>query len=434
MNGIEACDSAFLRWARSCLSPLSTVVPGARWDDLASLGAMIGDARVVALTEAVHGGAEPLEFRNRVLQYLVEEKGFTAIAIESGIVESRAVYDYVRGSTADCAAVLTEGISWTFDRLPQNESLIRWLRQYNASHRSPRPVNFYGFDVPGSPGNPAANRGVDTALLEALKYLAGVDRVAAAAFHDRLGTLLPLVGFDPDRVSYGGRYDRLRPAERDWLTAAIADLVSLFERKESEYTAVSTDAGYAWAYRAALNARQVDSWLRQIPIGWQSSDNQFEFHAAANDIRDRAQADNLDWIIQQEGPLGKVVIFAHRYHLSAAPVRTIWAGRRQQSVAGTYLRRRYGRQLITIGNLIGAGEVECAGIRQVLKPPPPDSIEGLIGQLGTPLFLLDLRTAPSRLISWLSHEHQLGQGDDELKLSIGAAFDVIFYVDAIRPA
>jgi len=56
------------------------------------------------LSEGVHGAAEPLEFRNRVLQYLVEAKAFTAIAIESGIVESRTVHDYVRGGPATSVA------------------------------------------------------------------------------------------------------------------------------------------------------------------------------------------------------------------------------------------------------------------------------------------------------------------------------------------
>ena len=65
--------SGVLRWARSSLSPLSTVEPGAPWSDLDPLLRMIGDASLVATSEAVHMGAEPLEFRNRLFQYLVEK-------------------------------------------------------------------------------------------------------------------------------------------------------------------------------------------------------------------------------------------------------------------------------------------------------------------------------------------------------------------------
>ena len=153
---------SFLRWAKESVTPLSIVSRGPHWEGFAPLGKMIGNATVVALSEAVHGAAEPLEFRNRMIEYLVEEKGFTAIAIESGIVESRIVHEYVLGGPGDLSAVLAEGISWTMDQLLQNHALVRWLRRYNADVRLARKVNFYGFDVPGSPGNPTPNRGMDS--------------------------------------------------------------------------------------------------------------------------------------------------------------------------------------------------------------------------------------------------------------------------------
>src|SRR3569833_790876 len=81
--------SAVLQWARSSLSLLSSVFPGVSWGVLVPLLRMIGDAPLVATSEAVHMGAEPLEFRNRLFQYLVEKKRFTAIALESGIVDGR---------------------------------------------------------------------------------------------------------------------------------------------------------------------------------------------------------------------------------------------------------------------------------------------------------------------------------------------------------
>jgi len=57
---------------------------------------MIGNSRIVAVSEAVHAARQPLEFRNRLIKYLVEEMGFTAIALESGVVEGRLLNDYVR--------------------------------------------------------------------------------------------------------------------------------------------------------------------------------------------------------------------------------------------------------------------------------------------------------------------------------------------------
>jgi len=407
---------------------------------------MIGNASIVALSEGTHGAAEPLEFRNRLFQHLVESKGFNAIAIESGMVESRTVHDYIRGGPGELESVLAQGIGWTMDQLPQNRQLVQWMRGYNESAPRARKLNFYGFDITGSPGNTAATRGLDTALSEALQYLDQVDFATGARLHARLDPFLPHVHLDFCRAADRAGYDQLSPSQRDHLTATINDLVSLFERGEARFQEATDSSRYAWAYRAAIGARQVDSWLRQVPLTWKPSvpplqhpSEQTRFLSVATDVRDRIQADNIEWILQKEGPGAKVLLFAHRYHLSAAALRTnlFWpatAGFSEQHGAGTYLRKRFGEQLLTIGNLIGSGSVACADFRQTLSEAPPHSIDGLLGQLGMPSLLLDLREPPAQLRGWLHREHQVGHADSALILDLAQAFDVLFYLRTVRPA
>ncbi|HEX5458743.1 MAG TPA: erythromycin esterase family protein [Steroidobacteraceae bacterium] len=403
---------------------------------------MIGNAQLVALSEGVHGGAEPLEFRNELFRYLVEQRGFTAIAIESGSVEGRVVHDYVRGGPGSLSYVMANGFSWTFGRLPQNRALVRWLRDYNADARHTRKINFYGFDVPGSPGNARAKRGMDTALREALTYLSGVDPASAAALQRRLGSTLDRLRFDLARPPGAPGYDELSQAERDALTATIADLVTLLERREGVYVTASSASDYTWAYRAAIGARQADSWLRQMPVNWQPArppvrfpSAPVSFLSAASDVRDRAQADNLDWIVRQEGASGKVLIYASRYHLSATSIGTagFLPNGSRQFVAGTYLRRRFGPRLVTIGNLIGGGSWGCPD-SGTLGPAPPQSMDGIAGELHVPSFLLDLRTAPVPVVNWLDEAHQIGQGSNVFHLTIGEAFDILLYLGAVTPA
>jgi erythromycin esterase len=435
----ESEERAFVKWARRTHVPMSAA--GGNPADLAAFGQAVGDSRVVALGEGVHLAREPLELRNRLFQYLVEEKDFTAIAIESGIVEGRGVYDYVRGGAGELSAVLREGISWTFDRLAQNESLVRWLKQHNANPKN-RQVNFYGFDVPGSPGNPAASRGHGTALTEALRYLTSVDRPSAVAFHARVDPVVGRLGFEFYRAGDTPGYRQLVECERDRLTAAIADLIALFDRREACYATLSGPAEYEWAYRAAIGARQVDQWLRRIPLGWEPPCEPVElptgpypeFFAAATEVRDRAQAENLEWILRREGDLGKVLIYGHNYHLSCAPVRPSWAGQGQQEVMGTYLRRRLGDRLLTIGNLIGGGEVGCSGSALRLTQPACGSLEELAREVGEPAFLLDLRRAPRQVAKWLDREREIGLGPDALKLSVAGAFDALLWVERVTPA
>ena len=58
-------------------------VNGGDDSDLIPLHTIAGSARVVAIGEPTHGGHEPLAFRNRLVRYLVEHEGFTAVGIES---------------------------------------------------------------------------------------------------------------------------------------------------------------------------------------------------------------------------------------------------------------------------------------------------------------------------------------------------------------
>jgi erythromycin esterase len=130
---------------------------------------IIGSARIVGLSEGQHAAAEPLEFRNRLFKYLVENLGFNVIAIESGIVESRLLNEYVTQGTGQLDTVLRQGFSNGFDTFRQNVELIRWMRNYNASLRpDAAKVQSYGIDVPGSPGNLDAARGPETAINEVL--------------------------------------------------------------------------------------------------------------------------------------------------------------------------------------------------------------------------------------------------------------------------
>lgn len=428
-------ERAFVKWASKSLT-----AP----DDLPALHEMIGDASIVALGEGAHGAAEPLEFRNRLFQYLVEHAGFTAIALESGIVESRLLHDYVRGDSGDLDTALANGLSWTFDRLPQNRSLVQWMRDYNTASTHGRTLSIYGFDVSGSLGNDHSHRGADTALVEALAFLEQADQALAEQIHSRIRPLLPHLRFELNGEPDALGYHQLGALQRDVLTAAIADLIATMEREEARFIAACGEREYTWGHRAAIAARQVDNGLRRIPLGWQPSEETFptsqtRFVLDIEAGRDRSQADNLEWIVNQEGPSGKILVFAHRYHLSTTPVARSFdeCGTRveyRHEMAGTYLKRRFADRLVTIGNLIGEGELRCGDFHETIVAQPPGSIDGVAGALNATAFLLDLRTAPEGAREWLEKGREHTQGASTFRLSLARAFDILLYFHRVTRA
>lgn len=423
---IAAQDVAFLSWASESLHPVVGVDSEASTSDLSAIGEMIGDARIVAYGEGVHGAAEPLVFRNRLFRYLVEEHGFTSIVIESGTVESRVINDYVHGGPGEIDEVVAQGFSSTMDDFPQNTRLVEWMRAYNHDRPDARKVSFVGFDVPGSPTNGLAVRGLDTAINEAIAFVRQVDGVSASALVDRLEPFLPLT-----LDSYG----ELPQSDRDRLTAAVADLVAMIKRREWEYVEASSRTDYDWAYIAAVGARQIDGFLRFVPLGWTRSDGYaWADHQGAFRHRDRAMMDNLDRILARLGPDDRVLIFAALGHLS--PVPASLSDGQQQISAGVYLHQRYGDDMITIGNVISDGEIgNCRrGPLITLEPPPESSLSHSFAQLGVPQFVLDLRAPPSSVAADLAQPSHLWNGFTTWSVVVNGVVDIAYFSGPVTPA
>jgi len=432
--GAQAPDdvrTAFLQWARKSLHLVSDADLDGSTKDLQPIEKMIGDAKIVGLSEGIHAAAEPLIFRNRLFKHLVEHLGFKAIALESGIVESHVLNDYVTHGKGEIDAVLKQGLSNGFDTFRQNGELIRWMRDYNA--RLPPDaikLQIFGLDVPGSPGNFDAARGPDTALQSALEYLRAVDPQAASQLQQRIEKFLPVL------KGING-YGDLKEPERDALTAATADLVSLMERQRFAYIKMSSKDDFDWAERAAVGARQADTWFRRMPPGWKLEDG-LEWTRHAMQVRDRTMADNLAWVRNRIGPRERVLVFAAVGHLATTVVQVPASPFRETVPLGAYVKERYGSEFINILNLVADGEiVYCsANPRRAmpLKPPPASTVENLFAAVNAPRYVLDLRRAPTGASTWLHQVHDHWNGFGSVQFATAGAFDLVYYVSPVTSA
>jgi erythromycin esterase len=430
-RSLEDVRPAFSRWAEKSLRPVSNADLDASTEDLRPIERMIGDAKIVGLSEGQHAAAEPLIFRNRLFKHLVEHLGFDAIALESGIVESRLLNEYVTQGKGAFDAVLEQGLSNGFHTFRQNGELIRWMREYNA--RLPPnavKVQIFGLDVPGSPGNFDAARGPDTALKSALEYLRIVDPRAAADMQSRVDEFLPVL------KNING-YGDLKEPERDRLTAAVADLVSLMERQRFAYIDKSSKNDFDWAARAAIGARQTDTWFRRMPLGWKLEDG-LDWTRFAMQVRDRTMADNLEWVRGRLGPHARVLVFAAVGHLATTVVQVPASPFREMVPLGSYLKDRYGSDFINILNLVVNGEIKycSANPRRLmpLEPPPQSAVETLFAAVNIPRYLLDLRRAPPGVSSWLHQVHDHWNGFGALQFATAGAFDLVYYISPVTSA
>src|SRR6202040_2764142 len=140
-------DSALLEAVRKAAYPLTG---GA--GDYDPLVELIGDARFVLLGEASHGTHEFYRERAQITKRLIEEKGFTAVAVEADWPDAYRVNRYVRGSNDDATA--SDALAG-FKRFPiwmwRNTDVldfIEWLRTHNTGlPPDTRKAGFYGLDL-----------------------------------------------------------------------------------------------------------------------------------------------------------------------------------------------------------------------------------------------------------------------------------------------
>ena len=408
------------RWIDAAAVPLRSVELRADLDDLHALAPIVGSSRVVAFGESTHGAHEPLAFRNRFFRYLVERLGFTAIALESGLPESRALAEYVAGGSAAPAAGEAERIArrsftWGFGNFAENVELIRWMRAYNDDARHVRKLRIYGIDL--SLGGPQGSTPTPAAVAAALRYLERVDAPAASLLRVRFAPVMRHLPGDPSSP--------ITTSEHDSLTRAIGALVERLEAGRARYAAATSTEEHAWALRAAVTAQQGDRVHRAqappSPGGGIAPGAWRELQA-----RDSAMAENVRWALEQEGPDGRMLVFAHDVHVKNAPtVGGPWRLERAPMAMGQHLRESLGDRLVIVGSVGGATPAANRA-----------SIDASLARARWPRFVLDLRRASAPGVrAWLASEQGLSvNGDATILLRPATAFDILLYLGALTPA
>ncbi len=139
---------AQLQWIREHALPFRSADPAGSLDDLLSLKAAIGDARIVALGEGTHGTREFFQMKHRLVRLLAEELGFTIFSIEANLPEAYRLNDYVLHGRGDPRALIAGMHFWTWNT-EEVLAMVEWMRAYNASGRGR--IEFTGFDMQFAP-------------------------------------------------------------------------------------------------------------------------------------------------------------------------------------------------------------------------------------------------------------------------------------------
>jgi erythromycin esterase len=120
--------------------------------DLDPLLDQIGEAKYVLLGEASHGTHEYYTWRTAISKRLIQEKGFSFIAVEGDWPDCYRINRFVKGyehAGSKASDVLKEFRRWPTWMWANWEiaALAEWMREYNQSKPLQNKVGFYGLDV-----------------------------------------------------------------------------------------------------------------------------------------------------------------------------------------------------------------------------------------------------------------------------------------------
>jgi erythromycin esterase-like protein len=305
----------------------------------------IGDARYVLIGEASHGTADYYRWRATITRRLIEEHGFSFVAVEGDWPDCARVDRWVKGEGEESAReVLGRFERWP-TRMWANEEVagfVDWLRDHNA--RTGSDVGFYGLDV----------YSLWDSLRAVLEHVAEHDPEALESARQAVRCFEPYRE-DPQRYAWA---TRLSP---DGCEADVVQLLvdlhcsALDARQNAEVV-----AGAERYYRAMVGGG-ADSW----------------------NVRDCHMTDTLDRLMEHHGADARAVVWEHNTHVGDA--RATDMVRDGMVNVGQLVRERHeGDGVVLVGFGGHRGTVVAApqwgDPHRVYDIPeaPPDTHEGVV--------------------------------------------------------
>ncbi len=342
---------------------------------------LIGDARVVLIGESSHGTHEFYAARAEITKWLIEEKGFNAVAAEADWPDAYRVNRYVRGIGVDSTP---EEALRGFQRFPSwmwRNTVVRdfvgWLRWHNGRCAADgrKQTGFYGLDL----------YSLHRSMQEVIAYLDTVDPKAAVRARARYACFDHSAGDDGQAYGYAAAFGAGPSCERQ----AVEQLVEM-QRDALAYLADDGERAedeLFYAQQNAMTVRNAEAYYRGMFRGRVTSWN----------MRDKHMAQTLNALVAHLDRHGgaepaRIVVWAHNSHVGDARATEVSAD--GQLTIGQLAREHYGEQARLIGFSTYCGTVTAAsdwgGIseRKVVRPALAGSIEELLHDTGKTAFLV----------------------------------------------
>ena len=357
----------FVQQVKERATPLVSVDFLAEAKDLDVLKDLIGDAPIVCLGESQHLMSEPYQLKHRVTRFLVEEMGFTHIAIEDSFYGTLAIDDYIKGADISPEEALENTGGWYLWDTEEMLSFVHWLRSYNRRKAEEEKVSYVGIDIQDPwPG-----------IMVLAEYFEKYDPEFSGHFEAKrqvFDVFNKPIWF---QIKYG--YSKLALEEKQEIEETLKEYRDRLESRREEYIR----AGGEKAYRDMC-----------LVVGHLFKSHLFflELETAAEGevgLREKTMFANIIRLRESPAPKAKIIVWVHNAHAAKSPVAFLNTGIPEDAsleLLGTMLKRKYGDEVKSLG-------MASLGVRKegTELNTQPDVLDHVLSKSGQDLCFLDFR-------------------------------------------
>ncbi|MFD2516780.1 erythromycin esterase family protein [Salinimicrobium flavum] len=325
--------------------------------DLDPLLERIGDSKYVLLGEASHGTHEYYTWRAEISKRLIEEKGFSFVAVEGDWPDCFKINRWVKnfpGSENSIKEVLQEFKRWPTWMWANWEiaAFAKWMRKHNENLENPEKVGFYGLDV----------YSLWESMETIVKYLEKEDPETAVLARQAADCFEPYRKND----SYVTAYRNMKPRCRNEVVQLLSEVRLQTHRYDHE-----SEAG--------LNAELNSLVMKNAEKYYEAMAH---FNSSSWNVRDSHMVETLNTLMDYHGDAAKVIIWEHNTHIGDARA-TDMAAHGMHNV-GQLVRQQHNDEGVV---LVGFGSYEGSVIAgefwggKMTKMELPKAIEGSVEKL-----------------------------------------------------
>jgi erythromycin esterase len=386
--------------------------------DLDPLLEKINEARYVLLGEASHGTHEYYTWRTVISKRLIEEKGFSFIAVEGDWPDCYLINRYIKahsdaGSTAiDILKKFKRWPTWMWANW-EIAALMEWMREYNKTRSVEKKIGFYGLDV--------------YSLWESMdvivNYLQKEDPKSAELAMEAVRC------FEP--YEEGQDYARSMLTLSSGCVNEVVKLLQAVRRRSPNY-----DHDLEASLNAEMNAQVIanaEAYYRSM----------VSFRDQSWNIRDSHMVDTLESLMQFHGPQAKGIVWEHNTHVGDARYtdmrhEAMWnvgqlVREKHAKKEGVYILGFASYEGSVIAGRSWGAKMECMNVPSAVK----DSVEYIFhnDSAENKLVLLDNNYWQDRFSNYLGHRaigvvyHPEYDRRNYVPTLLPSRYDALIYID-----